>query len=249
MADIQGLDHFAEYFRDVNEMFVIIGGVASFLLMDIAGQKFRPTKDIDLVIIANPSQPFTTKLKHYIEEGGYEIQEKADGTPTFYRFRKPKNTDYPVQIEVFSNNADQMVLTERQHLIPVKTDAEAGRLSAILLEEEYFQLIKNNRNIIGKHSVATEAAIIPLKARAYNDIKERGESGSDAKKHRNDIMKLALNLEEGTSAKLSGLPRKHMEGYLNDLSGLAGSDFKNVMKGYPVKNVSEVIAILRNYFL
>ena len=102
---------------------------------------------------------------------------------------------------------------------------------------------------MGKHSIATEAAIIPLKARAYNDIKARGESESDAKKHRNDIMKLALNLEEGKSAKLAGLPRTHMERYLAELAGFSASDFKNVMKGYAAKNVGEVIEILKAYFL
>ncbi len=249
MADIQGLNHFAEFFCDVNEMFVIIGGVASTVLMREAGQEFRPTKDIDLVIIANPSQPFTTKLKRYIEEAGYEIQEKADGVPAFYRFRKPKNTNYPAQIEVFSKNMEQLKLADKQHVIPVKMDPGAGRLSAILLEEEYFQLIKNNRKLIGKHSVATEAAVIPLKARAYNDIKDRGENDSEAKKHRNDIMKLVLNLEEGKTAALTGLPKKHMERCIADLSGLSVGDFKNVMKGYAAKNVGEVIEILRGYFL
>lgn len=249
MADIQGLNHFAEFFSDVNEMFVIIGGVASTVLMNQAGQEFRPTKDIDLVIIANPSQPFTTKLKRYIEEAGYEIQEKGSGTPTFYRFRKPKNTDYPAQIEIFSKNMEQLKLVDKQHVIPVKMDPGDGRLSAILLEEEYFQLIKSNRKLIGKHSVATETAVIPLKARAYNDIKDRGENDSEAKKHRNDIMKLALNLEEGKRSALTGLPRKHMERYLADLSGLSVGDFKNVMKGYAAKNVSEVIEIIRSFFL
>ena len=218
MADIQGLNHFAEYFSDVNEMFVIVGGAASTILMDNVGLDFRPTKDIDLVIIANPSFPFTTKLKRYIKEAGYEIQEKADGTPTFYRFRKPKSADYPVQIEIFSNNIDNLQLADNQHLVPIKTEPAAGRLSAILLEEEYFQIIKNNRKVVGKHSVATESAIIPLKARAYSDIKDRGESDSDARKHRNDIMKLALALDDGKSFKLTGLPRKHMERYLENLS-------------------------------
>lgn len=157
MANIHGLDHFAEYLSDVNEMFAIVGGVASAVLMGEAGQEFRPTKDIDLVIIAKPSQPFTTKLKRYIEEGGYEIQEKADGSPSFYRFLKPINKDYPIQIEVFSNNVDQLDLGSQQHIIPIKTDPAAGRLSAILLEEDYFQLIKNNRKVVGKHSIATVA--------------------------------------------------------------------------------------------
>ena len=50
--------------------------------------------------------------------------------------------------------------------------------------------------MIGNHSIATEAAIIPLKARTYNDIIERDGDSREAKKHRNDILKLALNLKD-----------------------------------------------------
>ena len=56
MAEVHGLEHFSNYFDDVKDMFVIVGGVASSILMDEAGQDFRKTKDIDLVIIANPSE-------------------------------------------------------------------------------------------------------------------------------------------------------------------------------------------------
>jgi hypothetical protein len=197
MADIQGLDHFADYFKEVNEQFVIVGGVASALLMDAAGQEFRKTVDIDLVIIANLSDSFTTRLSKYIKEAGYKIQEGKLGKPTFYRFREPSKSDYPFQIEIFSSNQNQIKLIDGQHIIPIDMPEGEGQLSAILLEDEYFQLIKNNRKTIGKHSIATEAAIIPLKARAYNDISDRGGDSREAKKHRNDVMKLALNLEEG----------------------------------------------------
>ena len=249
MADIQGLEHFANYFSDVSEMFVIVGGVASALLMEDAGEEFRPTKDIDLVIVANPSTDLTTKLKKYIDEAGYKIQEK-DGKESFYRFREPKNTDYPKQVEIFSNNPGGITLLDGQHIIPVETAPEVGRLSAILLEEEYFQLIKDNRTQVGKHSIATQAAIIPLKARAYNDIKAREGLTSEAKKHRNDIMKLALSLNQDEKHALGTLARTHMEGCLADLSKLPSTDFNNVMRDYPqAKSVEEIIKILRDTFL
>lgn len=34
---IRGLDHFKEYFKDHSKNFILVGGVASYLLLDEAG--------------------------------------------------------------------------------------------------------------------------------------------------------------------------------------------------------------------
>ena len=48
---IKGLDHFKEYFREYSDNFILVGGVASYLLLDEAGApKVRPTKDLDIVL-------------------------------------------------------------------------------------------------------------------------------------------------------------------------------------------------------
>lgn len=48
---IHGLDKFREYFQDFKDNYVIIGGLASYLLLDDAGfDMARATKDIDLVL-------------------------------------------------------------------------------------------------------------------------------------------------------------------------------------------------------
>lgn len=48
---VAGLNRFREEFKDFEKTFVIIGGTACGLLFEEAGQDFRSTKDIDLVII------------------------------------------------------------------------------------------------------------------------------------------------------------------------------------------------------
>ena len=48
---IRGLDHFKEYFRIYAENFILVGGVASYLLLDEVGAtKVRATKDLDIVL-------------------------------------------------------------------------------------------------------------------------------------------------------------------------------------------------------
>ena len=59
---IRGLDHFERYFKRHSENFILIGGVASFLLLDEAGAaRARPTKDLDVVIIMKPQVELNTR--------------------------------------------------------------------------------------------------------------------------------------------------------------------------------------------
>lgn len=53
---IRGLEHFKDYFRDYSENFILMGGVASYLLLDEAGvPKKRATKDLDIVLMMKPT--------------------------------------------------------------------------------------------------------------------------------------------------------------------------------------------------
>lgn len=51
MAQIRGLEVFGKHFQTYRDQFVLIGGVASWLTMEEAGQYFRATKDIDVVLV------------------------------------------------------------------------------------------------------------------------------------------------------------------------------------------------------
>lgn len=51
MADymVNGLDIFAERFKDYSDNFIIVGGTACSLAMNDAGINFRATNDIDMI--------------------------------------------------------------------------------------------------------------------------------------------------------------------------------------------------------
>ena len=56
---IRGLGHFRERFKDFSDDFILVGGVASYILLDEAGaDRVRPTKDLDIVLIMKPSDGF-----------------------------------------------------------------------------------------------------------------------------------------------------------------------------------------------
>ena len=49
---IKGLDVFRDHFKDFQGSYVLIGGVACYLVMEEAGVDFRATKDLDIVLCA-----------------------------------------------------------------------------------------------------------------------------------------------------------------------------------------------------
>jgi hypothetical protein len=199
---IKGLDHFKDHFAGNADDFAVIGGVAAHEIMGTAGLEFRATKDIDLVIIARPAAAFCQKLVSYIEAGQYEVRQSKDGTPAYYRFLKPNKTDYPFQIEIFSRRPDDLTLRDGQHIIPVNEIASGADLSAILLEDDYFELIKTTIQRIKGLPIASPEAVIALKSRAFNDLKDRKAAGDltvsndEIKKHRNDILRLSQALSQ-----------------------------------------------------
>ena len=121
-------------------------------------------------------------------------------------------------LEFFSCAEGSFKFHEDQHIIPVTTVDGAKSLSAILLDDEYFTVIQ--RNVVEKDGifVISEMTLIPFKAKAYLEIKERGEDSKNWKKHRGDIINLAVNfLTEESREELSGGVRDHFVLFMSDL--------------------------------
>ena len=237
---IKGLDHFRNHFASHPDDFVVIGGVAAHEIMGSAGLDFRATKDIDLVIIARPATAFCLKLVEYIDRGQYEIRQSKEGTPAYYRFLKPKQLDYPAQIEIFSRRPDDLTLRDGQHIVPITDTPTGADLSAILLEDDYFDLIRTTVNQIKGLPVASAEAVIALKCRAFNDLRDRRASGDlsvsndEIKKHRNDILRLSQALPQRGKIQLSGLPKAHMTRFLTEIAATNISEVKQLFKQFGI---------------
>ena len=63
---IQGINSFTEYFKDFRNDYVVIGGLATAIIMHDLGFVARATKDIDLVIISKDNEVFIRQLLKYV---------------------------------------------------------------------------------------------------------------------------------------------------------------------------------------
>ena len=210
MAEVKGLAQFAEHFRDWRAHYVLIGGVASALSMDEAGLEFRATKDLDIVLVIEALSPeFVAHFWDFIKEGNYEIRERGDRKPNCYRFSKPTNPDYPVQLELFSRIPQGLTLDVDATLTPIPVDDSISSLSAILLNDDYYDFLMTGRNSSEEHGLTFINAdrLIPFKAKAWLDLSHRKSSGEkvdsrDINKHRNDVLRL-VGLLSAEPVKLS----------------------------------------------
>lgn len=247
---IRGLDHFRERFKDHSDNFILVGGVASYLLLDEAGaDRVRPTKDLDIVLVMRPSDDFLNTFKDYVKEGEYEIQKGDNDQATFYRFSKPAKEEFPIMLELFSTADSNFELYEDQHIIPISTSSEVESLSAILLDDEYYALIKKSVYEKDGLNILNPFALIPFKAKAYLEIKERREDSKNWKKHRGDIINLtATFLNEETKEKLTGKVREHFLKFMEQLKREISED---VVKGACKQKFpsEDIIILLEKTFL
>lgn len=247
---INGLDHFREYFRSHSKNFILVGGVASYLLLDEAGApRIRPTKDLDIVLLMKPNEDFLTAIKEYIKLGGYEIQRGSKDQATFYRFQKPNDERFPVMIELFAAVDANFELSEGQHIIPVLNEGGVESLSAILLDDEYFSIIKKNAVEKNGIFILNDRALIPFKAKAYLEIKARNGDSREWKKHRGDIINLAVAfLTEESEERLTGEVKTHFVEFMGQFKKELTSE---IILGACGQKISpqKVIELLESTFL
>lgn len=247
---IRGLQHFKDFFEGFGENYILVGGVASYLLLDeIGAPRNRATKDLDIVLMMKPSAAFLKRIKEYVQNGRYEIQKGDRGQATFFRFKNPESDEFPIMIELFAAVEIGFELFEDQHIVPITTPADVESLSAILLDGEYYSLIE--KNCVGKDGInlLSHFGLIPFKAKAYLEIKERKEDSKNWKKHRRDIINLAVSFLSGEEKyTLTGKVREHFVEFLNQLKDEIDAE---VIKGACKQNIEseDILRLLENTFL
>jgi hypothetical protein len=206
---VVGIEKFREYFDGHENQYAIIGGAACDMLFDAAGLPFRATKDIDMVLCVEVvDAAFGEKFKAFLDAGGYQTRERSDGKRQFYRFQKPTDKNFPFMIELFSRKPGTLKLPDNAVLTPIRVEEDVVRLSAILLDDDYFGAIQSAKRIVDGVTVVDETLLIPFKARAFLDLSDRSDKGEkidskDIKKHRTDVFRLAQLLPGEASIKLA----------------------------------------------
>ena len=100
-------------------------------------------------------------------------------------------------IEIFSRNPDFVILEDDAVLTSLLIDDEISSLSAILLNEAYYELLKTGQKMVDGIPVLSPTCLIPFKVKAWLDLKECKLNGDQVdskniKKHKNDVFRLAL---------------------------------------------------------
>ena len=198
---VRGLNKFKEFFREFSGNYLLIGGAACDRQLENAGLDFRATKDLDIVLIVEAlSADFVGNFWEFIKAGNYEIQEKSSGKRVYYRFRNPSDETFPWQLELFARKPD-VIIDDNARLTPIPLEEDISSLSAILLNDEYYNFTLKHAEFKDGVSLASTPALICLKASAFLDLKKRKEIGEsvdhkDIKKHRNDILRLTAILAD-----------------------------------------------------
>ncbi|MFT6966821.1 MAG: hypothetical protein ACJAT1_002044 [Marivirga sp.] len=221
---VQGLENFQKYFNGLEEMYTLIGGVACYLSMKEAALPFRATKDLDIVLCAEAlNAEFVQQFWNFVKEGEYEHQQKSTGDKQFYRFVKPKNTNYPFMLELFSRKPDDLLLKLDDGLTPIPINEEVSSLSAILLDEGYYRCIQDGKEVIDGVPILKSEYIIPFKMRAWLDLTERKNNGEDVnskdiKKHKNDVFRISQLLPPSLKIELTDNIKKDIKRFMESVT-------------------------------
>ena len=250
---IRGIESFRDWFRGHEEQYAIIGGTACDLLMTENGVDFRATKDIDLVLIVEAvDTEFASRFWEYIAAAGYEHKNKSNGIPQFYRFTNPQSRDFPTMIELFSRKPDAIILPEDATLTPLPIGEDISSLSAILLNDDYYDFLKQGRVRVSEVTVLDTPYMIPFKAKAWLDLSQRKASGEtvdskNIRKHKNDVFRLAELLDQNQEP-LSDIPAAVKNDMLTFLKRMVSEDVDLKQLGIKGKTKESILDQLRDIY-
>lgn len=234
MVNIQGLYKFRDFFQSHTDKYVLIGGTACSIVFDEIGEDFRATKDLDVVLIVeNINEEFGRAFWNFIKEANYNGIETGEAQKQFYRFKNPEDSSYPKMIELFSRTPDIQLLPDT-HLTPVHIADDVSSLSAILLNDEYYDFLLNGRRVIDGLSVLDEKYLIPFKVKAWCELSARRKDGEEGnsrhiRKHYRDVYHLLMLLPPNERVELPNQLKTDMQSFIDGIrqGNLTSGDIDN----------------------
>jgi hypothetical protein len=248
---MKGLDIFRRHFANNTDDYAVIGGAACDLLLDGSPVRARATKDIDMLLfVEGLSEEFFEAFWGFVTSGGYKVKCRISGSPVLFRFREPHEPSYPQMIELFSRDSRLVEGFSQSHVISLQAPDDLSDLSAILLDDDYYNLAKNGRVVIDSVSTLGIEEIIVFKAKAYLELskkRDRGEAvhGDDIKKHRTDVIRLATQLSDRIYPLDSSIIRNDMREFLDQLETSYGE--LRALRA-PIKDPIALVSTLRSVF-
>ena len=203
---MEGLDKFREAFKDFSDNYVIIGGTACDITMSGTEVRPRATHDIDMIIVVERMTPqYGERFWQFIREAGYRPEKskaKEGESPKYemYRF-VDGNPGFPEMIELLSRHPDALGEPKGLTIEPLPIDGEQSSLSAIIMDDDYYQFTIEHSLLTDEIRHADSAALVALKTRAYLNLIQDKQNGKhvnskDIRKHRSDVLKNVVIMTE-----------------------------------------------------
>lgn len=249
-----GLNTFAEHFKKYNDQYIVIGGAACNNLFEEQGLMFRATKDIDMILVVEAlSSNFIDHFWEFIRLGKYERNEIAEERQ-YYRFINPEKETFPAQVELFSRTPEAIPEKGRMKFTPIPTDEDISSLSAILMDNDYYNFTLEHSVKNGSLHRASDLSLICLKAKAFLDLSERKADGQridsiHIKKHKNDVFRLAATLPGDKQITLPGSIQKDVSVFIEQMTENP-PDTKNMFKAMGISAIGadDLIGQLKQTF-
>ena len=198
---VKGLETFRKAMQPYKEHFVIIGGTACDIRLSGTMMTPRATDDIDIIVVIDRlTEDFVHAIWQFVKDGNYKvgkrISQQGQSVYALYRFTLQDNSlDYPKQIEILSRHSDLLGEPSGFHIEPIPTDEEHHSLSAIIMDDDFYDFTIHQANDEDGLMVANNLALIVLKMNAYLNLLTDKAAGhrvdsDDINKHRSDVLKL-----------------------------------------------------------
>lgn len=255
---MQGLDKFREYMSGFRSHYVVIGGVATVLTLEDRGLPARATKDVDMIIICQPESKFYMKrFWEFVKAGGYKLwkpDDEEDTHPCFYRFIKPDNREFPIQVELFSKVPEYVEVPEDLHIVHIPMEGYTSSFSAIIMDEAYYDFAVTHSEIVGDIRILKPEALIVLKAVAFLEnlrLKEKGDpvDQKDIDKHKKDVYRLAYVFNGSERFEVNDTIKERLRAFVSEVEKNP-IDGKNMMRGQgiPAMSMKDFTGLLRDIF-
>ena len=107
-------------------------------------------------------------------------------------------------------------------IIPIHIDDDTSSLSAILLNDDYYQFMLEGRKVVNGISVLDAEHLIPFKMFAWLDLKNRKAAGEhvndrDMRKHKYDVFRLLQIADRNLKIVAKGLVKEKIKQFLNEI--------------------------------
>ena len=145
-----------------------------------------------------------------------------------------------------------IALPEDAVLSPLPIDEDVSSLSAILLDDDYYELLKQGRTHVADVTVLDAPYLILFKIKAWLDLTERKAAGESVdskniRKHKNDVFRLTELLDDEQDT-LFHVPEAVLTDVREFIKRMASEDVDLKQLGIRGKSKEEILEELRKLY-